>query len=73
MKQADPPLRRRKRRLHRKLLRPSADTDNGFRRDFGVLFGFCLCGKVVLIGQIDVHIFVHQMQDIVFIGACGIA
>ncbi len=45
----------------------AADIDNCLCCYLCILFRLCLCRKVVFIGQINIHILVYKMQDIVFV------
>ena len=51
----------------------AADIDDGFRRDLGIFFCFCLCGQISFVRKVDVHVLVDKVQDIVLVRSCRIA
>lgn len=45
----------------------AAGVDQCLGQDLGILLRFCLCGQVVGIGFVDVHILVDEMEQVVTI------
>ena len=51
----------------------SADIDNCLCCYLCLLFGFCFRRKIGFVLQIQIHIFIHKMQNVVLITPCRIS